>query len=40
MQLVEKFVNENGIQCVNELDSDGFTSLHYAAYEGSLEIFK
>lgn len=37
MSLVEKFVAENGANILNEFDKDGYTPMHWAVYDGSVE---
>jgi ankyrin repeat protein len=38
--MVKNFINENGQQVLTERDEDGFTPMHWAAFDGSLETFK
>ena len=36
--IVAKFLHENGLRCVREVDRAGWTSLHYAALGGNAEL--
>ncbi|RMZ96205.1 putative S-acyltransferase 23 [Brachionus plicatilis] len=37
LSLVEQFVAKKGVNILNELDSEGFTPMHWAVYDGSVE---
>ncbi len=38
--MLKDFIATNGVGIVNMLDSDGFTPMHWAAYEGTYEIIE
>ena len=38
LDLVKNFVNDFGIQVLNEVDAEGYTPVHWAALEGTPEI--
>lgn len=40
VQLVKNFLMEHGAHCVNSLDNEGFTPMHWAALEGDVETFQ
>ncbi len=35
---MRQFIQENGEVVINSLDNDGYTPMHYAVYESTLEI--
>ena len=36
--MVENFVIQSGLNILNEFDKDGYTPMHWAVYEGSLQV--
>ncbi|CAF0983294.1 unnamed protein product [Brachionus calyciflorus] len=40
VNLVQNLVSQKGSNILNEYDADGFTPMHWAVYEGSVEIVK
>lgn len=40
LSLVKKFVAENGTNILNDFDSDGYTPMHWAVYDGSIETIR